>query len=129
MRVARRGAGVPLDGLAGRGGLLLGDGMADAVYEGEEKGEVDGAGDARPVRDVERDQLRDGALHRPAGQGEFGEYGHRGELQGIEMRSLCASSTHLCVKGVPGGVGSLSGAVPSWEQLVTRDQPMKSEVC
>lgn len=45
-----------------RGGFLLGDGIADAVDERNEEGEVDCARDARAVGQVERREVIDGGL-------------------------------------------------------------------
>ena len=70
--VAGGGAGLALGGLAGGSGLLLGDGIPDAVDEGDEEGKVDGAGDAGAVRDVELGQMRDGFLDGAiGGQDQF----------------------------------------------------------
>ena len=66
-----------LGGLAGRGGLLLGNGVVDAVDEGDEEGDPDGAGDARAVGDVELDELRDEAADvEVAREGKLGVRSH-----------------------------------------------------
>lgn len=44
------------------GGFLLGDCVAYAVYEGDDEGQVDGAGDAGAVAQVEGDQVVDGGF-------------------------------------------------------------------
>lgn len=69
---------------------MLCDGVAHAVYERDEEGEVDGAGDARAVLQVERCEVVDdgfcGGGAEALAEKRFGQDGHGWRYRGGGIR-------------------------------------------
>lgn len=66
-----------LGGFAARGSLLLGDGIAHAVDQGDKQGQVDGAGDAGAVLQIQRGELGHDASDSALALARAGERGQR----------------------------------------------------
>lgn len=93
-------------GTLGRG-LLFGNGIADAVDEGDEEGEVDGAGYARAVLEVQAGEVVHDGRGRGAGEArprgrELGEDGH-GDGSIAAARSVIGDLGHVLGVWMQGG--------------------------